>query len=80
MVGIEKWKQNLINIYEYNKVGKCPFCGSENTDFGFVKLNKIGYGDLWCNDCKHAFHISRVVWDDKKYRRQKQAPQGLKYV
>ena len=80
MVGIEKWKQNLINMCKYEKVGKCPFCGSENTDFGFTRLSDIGFGALWCNDCKHAFHISRVIWGEKESLHEKQPPEGLKFV
>lgn len=78
----DKWYPNLINVCKYDKVGKCPFCGSENTDFGFVKSvsGKTGWGDLWCNDCKRAFHISRVGWEGNVCLHEKQPPEGLKFV
>lgn len=76
----DKWYPNLINMCKYEKVGACPFCGSENTDFGFTRLSDIGFGDLWCNDCKHAFHISRVIWGEKESLHEKQTPEGLKFV
>ncbi len=58
----KKWKDNIINIEKNKIVGKCPYCGSENTDYGFVVLKsntKVYYGSVWCNDCKQAFHIPK---------------------
>ena len=60
-----KWLDNITNIIATHNAGKCPFCNSENTDYRIINLSSdIGYGDVWCNDCKKAFHISDV------YKRQ----------
>ena len=58
-----KWLDNLQSIAENNKAGNCPFCDSHNTDHGFVlddENSKMGHGAIWCNDCKKAYHISRI--------------------
>lgn len=55
------WLKNLENIAETKTSGKCPHCGSNNTDYTLAgNIGNIGYGDIWCNDCKYAYHISRV--------------------
>ena len=56
-----KWLDNVTNIVQSRNAGKCPHCGSENTDYRLIEIsNGNGYGDIWCNDCKSAFHISRM--------------------
>lgn len=55
------WLENLENIAESKTSGKCPHCGSDNTDYTLVgEVGNIGYGEVWCNDCKCAYHISRI--------------------
>lgn len=57
-----KWLSNLESIATQKKAGPCPYCNSSNTDYSIEKATKgkIGYGDVWCNDCRRAFHISRI--------------------
>ena len=58
-----RWIDNLKQLSDTGKVGKCPYCGSLNTRSNFQiidKENNMGYGDIWCEDCKKAFHISRT--------------------
>ena len=56
-----KWINNLINLNKTGLVGKCPYCGKENTRSRFQKVDgDMGVGDIWCEDCKKAFHISRI--------------------
>ncbi len=56
-----KWLKNLENIVNDNTPGKCPCCGSDNTDYNAVKVEKdFGYGVVWCNNCKSAYNISRL--------------------
>jgi hypothetical protein len=71
-MSVKKWKNNLILLSNEKKVGSCPFCRSLNTDYCFIlidKIDKMGYGVLWCNDCKHGFIISRTG-----------IPSGFKYI
>lgn len=59
-----KWIKNLINIENNLPPGKCPYCGSDNTDYRKIKVTlDMGFGDVWCNDCKKAYHISRITVD-----------------
>lgn len=78
---INKWLGNLRGIAGGEGAGKCSFCGSVNTDYKCSVVDqksKIGYMDIWCNDCKKAFHISRmqVAEDMKTYG---EMPKDLKY-
>lgn len=75
-----KWLNNLKSIATDKKAGPCPYCHSNNTDYGFVvgdKETHIGYGAVWCNDCRRACHISRVLISaDTKIA---SVPKDLKY-
>lgn len=76
-----KWLENLKSIDTSGTVGKCPFCGSENTDYkcSIVNLeNGNGYMDIWCNDCKRAFHMSRMQVT-KGMKTDGNIPEKLKY-
>lgn len=56
-----RWLKNIENIAEKNAPGKCPFCNSLNTDYSAIRIkNEYGYCVIWCNDCKHAFNVSRI--------------------
>lgn len=78
---IEKWLENLKSIANTRSAGKCPFCGSVNTAYKCsiaVPESKLGYMDIWCNDCKKAFHVSRMqVSEDMKT--DGEIPKDLKY-
>ena len=51
-----KWIKNLESIAITKTSGKCPHCGSNNTDYTFVgNVGGVGYGEIWCNDCKSAY-------------------------
>lgn len=40
-----KWIKNLESIAITKTSGKCPYCGSDNTDYTFVgNLGEYGYG------------------------------------
>ena len=80
MYALKKWKKNLIELSVRGRVGKCPYCKSEDTSYKVTLLDKkdnIGYVDIWCNNCKKAYHISRaeVQKDDGK-----EIPKGLIYT
>lgn len=54
-----KWIGNVDSIVNTGKPGKCPLCGSENTDYKATITGVYGMGilDVWCNDCLQGFHI-----------------------
>lgn len=75
-----KWLKNLESIAKNHKSGLCPICGSKETDFGYSIIDpksRMGYGAVWCNSCRHAFHISRVEVKDEKHI--KEIPHNLIY-
>ena len=55
------WLKNLENIATKRISGKCPCCGCNDTDYTLIgKVGSMGYGEIWCNECKRAYHISRI--------------------
>ena len=74
-----KWLDNITNIIATHNAGKCPFRNSENTDYRIINLSSdIGYGDVWCNDCKKAFHISRMKISEDIIKNS-EIPKSLNY-
>lgn len=63
-----KWLNNLHSLAENKGFGSCPYCKSENLDYGqnlIDEEHQMGYGVIWCNDCRKAFHISRIKIDKR---------------
>ena len=55
---ITKWTENANSMINKGEAGKCPYCESNNTDYKIGTVaNKMGYADVWCNDCKKAIHF-----------------------
>lgn len=74
-----KWLKNIENIAESKKVGKCPICNSDDTDYTMIgEINSFGYGEMWCNNCKSAYHLSGVKISNE-YNLNKDVPKSLKY-
>lgn len=75
-----KWINNLISLNKAGKVGTCPYCGKENTKSNFQRVSgDMGFGDIWCEDCKRAFHISRTEVNDKLVENNSIKPDNLEY-
>ena len=58
-----RWNENLKTIATERQSGICPYCKSNNTDYGFLIVdeeNQMGYGAVWCNNCHRGFHLSRI--------------------
>ena len=52
-----KWNATLANIIKNGKVGKCPYCKSEDTDYIFWEHdNGRGCLNVWCNTCNERVH------------------------
>lgn len=76
-----KWLENLDNIANGKAPGKCPYCGSENTDYSCtvaVPEKRLGHMTVWCNDCLMAYHMSRMEVTEG-LETDKEIPQGLKF-
>lgn len=66
MSSFEKWlkiytliNNNLSNSHEI----KCPKCKTTSIDIQYVgdPSARIGYVDVWCNNCLQGIHLSRVL-------------------
>lgn len=74
-----KWAKNIESVFSSGRVGKCPHCGSGDTDYSITTVsNDMGYGDMWCNTCKRAYHISRMQTKGISCQ-SKKLPSNLKY-
>lgn len=60
-----KWIDNLVELTETGKVGKCPCCGSDDTSYSANKINgDFGHIVLWCNSCNKGYNASRIKIQD----------------
>ena len=62
-------------------LGGCPYCESESLGFQNTILNKatgVGYSDIWCANCKRAYHLSRGIFE-KEQCVGSEKPLELKY-
>lgn len=53
---------NMKWAIAYTK-NKCPHCNENNIEYAYVLIdekNRMGYMNIWCNNCKKMGHISRV--------------------
>ena len=76
-----KWLENLDNIVKEKKPGKCPHCGSEDTDYSctiVIPEKRLGHMTIWCNDCMRGYHISRMEVPEE-FKTDGKIPEGLKY-
>lgn len=76
-----KWLENLDHIAKEKTPGKCPYCGSKNTDYSYtvvVQEKRLGHMTVWCNDCLRAYHVSRMKVPEG-LKTGGEIPQGLKY-
>lgn len=57
----EKWYK-LIDELTHVELIKCPNCEKKGIDYLYIgdKETKIGYLQIWCNECKKGIYISRV--------------------
>ena len=76
---MNKWIENLIKLNTEGNPGKCPHCNSDRVDYGYTLYlpdEDLGTFDMWCDDCRRAFHGSRVVVDRTAI---KEIPKDLVY-
>ena len=53
---ISKWMRNFIDASSKGEPGKCPFCGSMDTDY--VIVQDPAFIEVWCNTCKKMDNMS----------------------
>ncbi|MBQ8514638.1 MAG: hypothetical protein IJ496_04510 [Ruminococcus sp.] len=75
-----KWLKNIESIVLNGSSGICPYCGSNDTEYAAtIVFGDMGFGDVWCNSCKNAYHISRIKIQDGFDSAAKTVPTDLKY-
>ena len=78
----ELWLGEYANLIKNNEA-TCPKCGSHELNYGYEsKNNKSGFGAVWCEDCRSAFILSRVILTNETARQKIVAalPEDLKFV
>lgn len=77
----KKWFYATSELQQGGKHVKCPHCGKETLDYGFIMLNrntKMGYGLVWCNSCHHGFNLCRArLENEKKLIVEDDVPKGI---
>lgn len=66
----ENWIKLISGLDNVDTL-QCPNCYEKDIDYLYIgdEYTRIGYLQIWCNNCKKAIHISRV-----------KIPQGVKFV
>lgn len=57
-----KWMDEMIALCDRKAHVKCPLCGKEKLNYGFVLVNKkenTGWAAIWCDDCHRGKIFSR---------------------
>ena len=59
----KKWIEALSKLKQGEPHAKCPHCGKETLDYGFIassENNKIGFGAIWCDSCHYGSRVCRA--------------------
>ncbi len=57
-----KWMDEMVALCQNEENIRCPLCGKEKLDYGFIFLDKkenIGWAAIWCNECHRGKIFSR---------------------
>ena len=65
------WITNIKQVYSNGTIGKCPFCGSNDTDYIFVERESARVNlEVWCNFCNERTHADcRFAPENRKRMR-----------
>ncbi|MBQ3451880.1 MAG: hypothetical protein IJL12_08850 [Selenomonadaceae bacterium] len=79
----QKWIDEVL-AFTNGKKPTCPICGGHNFETGYIELDPkdhLGWGAVWCEDCRSAFVLSRVILTDEEARKKivSALPDDLKY-
>ncbi len=57
----KKWYKLIGELTCPEKI-KCPNCKKKSIDYLYIgdRKTKIGYLQIWCNECKKGIYVSRV--------------------
>ena len=78
----DKWIAAL-SAYADGREATCPKCGGHHFKDAYIEVDKknhTGWGAFWCEDCRNAFALSRVILTSSAIRKKivAQLPVDLK--
>lgn len=81
---MNKWLNEYKALLN-GRVATCPKCGGKNLSYGYETLksnNDSGFGAVWCEDCRNAFILCRVILTDESARKKivPNLPPDLKFI
>ena len=81
---MNKWLNEYKSLLN-GRTTTCPKCGRHNLNYGYEVLksdNNSGFGAVWCEDCRSAFILCRVILTDETARKKivPTLPKDLKFV
>ena len=81
---MNKWLNEYKNLLD-GRVATCPKCGGHNLNYGYETSKKnstSGFGAVWCEDCRNAFALCRVILQGKVARSKilPALPADLKFI
>ena len=75
---------NTMAAYVGGREATCPVCGGHKFEYGYVEVNKtehLGWGAFWCEDCRSAFVLSRVLLtEETRQKTVSSLPKDLKFI
>ena len=80
----QKWIDTLCE-YVGGREPNCPKCGGHNFKDAYIVSetnNDYGWGAFWCEDCRSAFWLSRVILTNENARKKiiSALPEDLKFI
>ena len=81
---MNKWLNEYKALLN-GRAATCPNCGGNNLNYGYETPkndNGSGFGAIWCEDCRNAFILCRVILTDESARKKiiRALPSDLKFV
>ncbi len=80
----KKWLKEYQNLIE-GREATCPKCGGHKLNYAYETLREnsdSGFGAVWCEECRNAFILCRVILADAATRKRivSALPTDLKFA
>lgn len=81
---MNKWLNEYKALLN-NRIATCPKCGANSLNYGYEILKSdddSGFGAIWCENCRSAFILCRVILKDESARKKivPNLPTDLKFI
>ena len=75
---------NALADFLAGRESTCPVCGGHNFSEGYIVSktgDEYGWGAFWCEDCRNAFVLSRIILTEEARQKIIPAlPADLKFI